>query len=288
LIIAAAGLGARLSRNLARDQTMPPLAIRSLFVSDLHMGHRWSNFREFHAFLKSIDSPEHLYLVGDIIDGWSFPRGWNWTQDNNNCVRKVLSLAKHDCQVHYVVGNHDDFLLHYVGHEFGQFDLAREVIHTTADGRRFLVLHGDQFDLIAKAAPILCFLGSLGYAMLLRANVWVNRIRRLFRRPHWSLSLWAKKRTKQMANFLTDFENLITRYAAEKRCDGVIAGHTHTPGVKQLNGVLYYNCGDFQEQATAVIEHLDGRLELIDLRALNTKAAEERLSATAMSASPSA
>jgi UDP-2,3-diacylglucosamine pyrophosphatase LpxH len=247
-------------------------AIRSVFASDLHMGHRWSNFRDLHTFLKSVDSLEHLFLVGDIVDGWSFGRGWKWTQDNNNFVRKVLSLAKHDCRIHYVVGNHDDFLLHYVGHDFGQFSLAREEIHTTADGRRILVLHGDQFDLIAKAAPILYLLGNWGYSFLLRANVWVSRVRRLFRRPHWSLSLWAKKRTKQMSNFLADFENLITRYAAEMRCDGVIAGHTHTPGVKELNGVVYYNCGDFQEQATAVVEYEDGRLELVDLKGLNALA----------------
>lgn len=244
---------------------MLPFRVRTIFASDLHMGHRWSRFRDFHALLKSVEEPEHLYLVGDVIDGWSFRRGWHWTQDNNNLVRKLLSLAKHGCEVHYVVGNHDDFLLHYVGQEFGQLRLLREVIHTTADGRRFLVVHGDQFDLIAKAAPILYALGDYGYAFLLRANFAVNAVRRILRRPHWSLSAWAKRRTKRLVNFLSDFENLTTRYAAAKKCQGVIAGHTHTPSVKELNGVLYCNCGDFQEQATAIIEHLDGELELVNV-----------------------
>lgn len=244
---------------------MLPARVRTIFASDLHMGHRWSRFRDFHGFLKWVDEPEQLYLVGDVIDGWSFRRGWYWSQENNNLVRKLLSLAKHGCQVHYVVGNHDDFLRHYEGQEFGELRLVREVIHTTADGRRFLIVHGDQFDLIAQAAPILYALGDIGYAVLLRANVAVNAVRRVFRRPHWSLSAWAKRRTKRMVNFLSDFENLITRYAAAKDCQGVIAGHTHTPAMKQLNGVLYCNCGDFQEQATAIIEHFDGELELVNV-----------------------
>jgi UDP-2,3-diacylglucosamine pyrophosphatase LpxH len=244
---------------------MLPSKVRTVFASDLHMGHRWSRFRDFHTLLKTINEPEHLYLVGDVIDGWSFRRGWYWSQDNNNLVRKVLSLAKHGCQVHYVVGNHDDFLRHYVGQEFGELCLVREAIHTTADGRRFLVVHGDQFDLIAKAAPLLYALGDVGYAVLLRANVAVNALRRVCRRPHWSLSAWAKRRTKKMVNFLSDFENLITRHAAAKGCQGVISGHTHTPTMKELNGVLYINCGDFQEQATAVVEHPDGELELVNV-----------------------
>ncbi|MFZ5831395.1 MAG: UDP-2,3-diacylglucosamine diphosphatase [Planctomycetota bacterium] len=263
---------------------MLPSAVRSVFASDLHMGNKWSHYRELHHFLKEIEEPEHLYLVGDIIDGWSFRRGWHWSQENNNFVRKVLSLAKHGCHVHYLVGNHDDFLLHYVGQEFGQLRLSRETVHTTADGRRFLVMHGDQFDLIAKAAPILYMLGDVGYAILLRLNLVINAVRRMLRRPHWSFSMWAKQRTKQMVNFLVDYENLITRYAAERNCDGVITGHTHTPVIKQVGDVLYVNCGDFQEQATAVVEHFDGRLELIDLCAASLERAEE----TAVPASPAA
>lgn len=243
---------------------------RSVFASDLHMGNRWSNFREFHAFLKSVDEPQHLYLVGDIIDGWCFRRGRHWSQDNNNLIRKMLSLAKHGCNVQYVVGNHDDFLIQYVGQEFGRLEVSREVIHTAADGRRYLVLHGDQFDLIAKAAPALYLLGDLGYAALLRANVLVNAVRKVFRRPYWSFSAWAKCRTKTLVNFLNDFENLLTRYAAEKGCQGVITGHTHTPIVKQINGIVYgivyVNCGDFQERATVLVEHADGDLELVDLQ----------------------
>ena len=157
------------TRCLERTMITNP---RSVFASDLHMGNRWSNFREFHAFLKSVDEPEHLYLVGDIIDGWCFRRGWHWSQDNNNLIRKMLSLAKHGCNVQYVVGNHDDFLIQYVGQEFGRLEVIREVIHTAADGRRYLVLHGDQFDLIAKAAPVLYLLGDLGYAALLRRMYW--------------------------------------------------------------------------------------------------------------------
>lgn len=246
---------------------MLPSAVRSIFASDLHMGHKWSNFRELHALLKALDDPRHLYLVGDIIDGWAFRRGWDWSQDNNNLVRKVLSLAKHGTQVHYVVGNHDEFLLHYVGQEFGELRLVREVIHETADGRRVLVIHGDQFDLVARAAPILYWLGDISYALLLRLNVLVNAVRSVGRRPHWSLSMWAKQRAKHMVNFLNEFEHLVARYAAEKGCQAVICGHTHTPVVKEINGIAYYNTGDFQEQATAIVEHLDGRLEPIDLRA---------------------
>lgn len=245
---------------------MLPSNVRSIFVSDLHMGHRWTHFREFHDLLKAANEPEHLYLVGDIVDGWAFRRGWRWSQDHNNLVRKVLSLAKHGCQVHYLVGNHDDFLLHYVGQGFGQLQVVREVIHRTADGRKFLILHGDQFDLVARAAPILYMLGDVGYGLLLRMNGLINHFRRVVQQPHWSFSMWAKQKTKRMVSFLSDFENLITLYAAEQGCDGVIAGHTHTPVVKQKNNVTYYNCGDFQEQATAVIEHTDGRMELVDLR----------------------
>lgn len=236
-------------------------SIRSIFVSDVHLGCRYTHADALLQFLQG-HAPEHLYLVGDIIDGWRLRRGWYWTDTYTYLLRHIVGLMKRGTRVYYTPGNHDEFLRCYL-HDLGSIQIADEFVHHTADGRRLLVMHGDQFDTAVRHAPWLAHLGDTGYNLLLGMNIVCNGIRRRLGLDYWSLSAAIKRRVKQATSFVSNFETLITQHAADRGCTGVVCGHIHTPRICRRGGVDYYNTGDWVESCTALVEHRDGTLELL-------------------------
>jgi UDP-2,3-diacylglucosamine pyrophosphatase LpxH len=251
---------------------------RTVWISDTHLGTAGCNAALLLDFLKSVQ-PETLYLVGDIIDGWRLKRGWYWPPLHNDIVRRVLKLAHKGVRVVYVPGNHDEALRDFTGLAFGGVEVVPEAIHTTADGRRLLVLHGDEFDGVVLYARWLAFLGDRAYALLLRLNVAFNAVRRRFGLPYWSLSAHIKKKVKNAVSFISRFEEAVAHAAADRGVDGVVCGHIHSAEIREFGGVTYYNDGDWVESCTALIEHPDGRMEILDWAA--RAAARHRAPATA-------
>lgn len=248
------------------DDTLTPggkLRFRTVWISDTHLGTAGCNAELLHDFLQSI-KPETLYLVGDIIDGWRLKRGWYWPQRHNDIVRRVLKLANKGTRVIYIPGNHDEAARDYVGLAFGGVEVMSEAIHTTVDGRQFLVLHGDEFDGVVLYARWLAFLGDIGYTVLLRLNVWFNALRRQFGLPYWSLSAYIKHRVKNAVAFISHYEQVVAEAARQRGVDGVVCGHIHSAEIRDFDGVLYMNDGDWVESCTALVEHFDGRIEIID------------------------
>jgi UDP-2,3-diacylglucosamine pyrophosphatase LpxH len=245
--------------------------VRSLFISDVHLGTRFAKTELLLEFLKKVKKhspPDKLFIVGDFIDGWKLKRSWYWNDDCNMVLRKVLSMVKSGTEVYYVAGNHDAFLREFM-HDFpalafGSVHIGDEFIHETVDGRRLLVVHGDRFDLLAQYARWLCHLGDVGYELLLRLNSIVFLLRRLLRRDgYWSMSKAIKHNVKKACNYIGDFEHCLSTYAREKGCDGCVCGHIHTAAIKtSADGFLYANTGDWVESCTAIVEDQWGRLSL--------------------------
>jgi UDP-2,3-diacylglucosamine pyrophosphatase LpxH len=247
------------------------MKLRSLFISDVHLGTRHAKTAYLLEFLKNIkrhSTLEKLYIVGDFIDGWKLRRSWYWTDECSLILRKILSLVKEGTEVYYVAGNHDEFLKVFMYDfpllEFGSVHIGDEFIHATADGQYLLVIHGDRFDLVTKYAKWLCHLGDFGYGFLLRLNTVVNILRRLVRRPeYWSLSKAIKHNVKQACNYVGDFEKYLALYARERGCEGCVCGHIHTAALRRADdGFLYVNTGDWVESCTAIIEDESGSLSL--------------------------
>ena len=252
----------------------PERRYRTLFLSDLHLGAKAAQAHLLLDFLKHNDA-DTIYLVGDIVDGWKLRKGWHWPQAHNDVVQKMLRKARKGARVIYVPGNHDEFAREYVGLTFGGIEVAQEAIHETADGRRMLVIHGDQFDIVVCNARWLAYLGDWAYELAISANTLVNRLRRLFGVGYWSLSAWAKMKVKNAVNFIGDYEATLAAEAARRGVDGVICGHIHHATIRPIGDVLYVNTGDFVESCTAVAEHPDGSLEVLHWRTT----AEERAAA---------
>lgn len=240
---------------------------RTIFVSDSHLGAAGANAGLLLDFLKRHEC-ETLYLVGDIVDGWKLRKGWYWPQAHNDVVRAILKMAKHGTRVVYVPGNHDEHFRDYVGLEFGGIELLEDDVHVTADGRRLLVIHGDQFDNVVLYHKWLAFLGDGAYTLLLKSNRWVNRVRRLFGFPYWSLAAHMKRRVKNAVAFISRFEEVVARAAAERGVDGVVCGHIHSAEIRQFGpehgNITYYNDGDWVESCTALVEEADGAMRIID------------------------
>jgi UDP-2,3-diacylglucosamine pyrophosphatase LpxH len=258
------------------------LKFRTVWISDTHLGTSGCNAELLHDFLHSI-KPETLYLVGDIIDGWRLKRGWYWPPRHNDIIRRVLKLANKGTRVVYIPGNHDEALRDYTGLAFGGVEVMQEAIHVTADGKRLLVLHGDEFDGVVLYARWLAFLGDVGYSVLLRLNVWFNAARRQFGLPYWSLSAYIKHRVKNAVAFISKFEEVVAHAACERGVDGVICGHIHSAEIRDFDGILYMNDGDWVESCTALVEHFDGRIEILDWAA-RTKALHAAATAPATAA----
>jgi UDP-2,3-diacylglucosamine pyrophosphatase LpxH len=236
---------------------------RSIWISDIHLGTRGCKAEFLLDFLKHNES-DYLYLVGDIIDCWRLRRAWYWQQAHNDVVQKLLRKARKGTRVVYVPGNHDEPLRDYTDMQFGGVMVVEEAIHVTADGRRLLVLHGDKFDGIVKYARWLAILGDRAYNLILELNHWYNLARRYLGYPYWSLSAYLKGRVKDALRYIEDFEVAIAEEARRRGVDGVVCGHIHKAEIRQFGPVLYCNDGDWVESCTALVEHADGRLEILD------------------------
>ncbi|WP_442880046.1 UDP-2,3-diacylglucosamine diphosphatase [Aurantimonas sp. A2-1-M11] len=235
---------------------------RTLFLSDVHLGSKAAQAEMLVDFLRLHDA-ETIYLVGDIIDGWRLKRAWHWPQAHNDVVQKLLRKARKGARIIYIPGNHDEFLRDFLGHHFGGVEVKRTDIHTTADGRRFLVMHGDEFDVVVRNARLLAYLGDWAYDTAISINVVFNYVRRRLGFPYWSISQWAKLKVKNAVNFIGAFETALADEAARHDCEGVICGHIHHAQMTRHNGVEYVNTGDWVESCTAVAERHDGSFELI-------------------------
>jgi UDP-2,3-diacylglucosamine pyrophosphatase LpxH len=235
---------------------------RSLFVSDIHLGTRGCQATQFLDFLRHHDA-QTIYLVGDIVDGWALRSSWYWPQAHNDVAQKLLRKARAGARIVYVPGNHDEFLRDYCGTHFGGIEVAEQTIHRGADGRRYLVVHGDFFDLVVTQARWLALLGDKAYDLAIAVNRVFNTVRRRLGFPYWSLSRWAKLKVKNAVNFIGDYERTLAAEARRHDVDGVICGHIHNPAITAHAGIRYINCGDWVESCTAIAEHEDGRFELI-------------------------
>ena len=258
-----AGAAAWIEEPVHFEPTRPVLAYRTIWISDTHLGTSGCKAELLLDFLKSTDC-ETLFLVGDIIDGWQLRKGWYWPPRHNDVVRCVLKKAKHGTRVVYVPGNHDEAFRDYVGLNLGGVELAPEAIHETADGRRLLVIHGDEFDSVVLYARWLAFLGDYAYTLLLKLNGLFNAVRKWLGLPYSSLSQRIKKRVKNAVQFISSFEQAVAHAALERGADGVVCGHIHTAEVRAIGEVTYYNDGDWVESCTALVEHGDGRMQIVD------------------------
>lgn len=234
---------------------------RTIFISDVHLGFRGARTAELAAFLKA-SRCERLYLVGDIVDMWALRGRWRWPACHNLVVRRVLKMAQRGTVVTYVPGNHDEAARPYAGLEFGGVRIARQAVHALADGRQLLVTHGDEFDLVVQNSRLLSLAGAWAYDHLVAANRTVNTARRLVGLRRWSFSQAVKSRVKGACTFVSRFEEALLAEAQRRGLDGVVCGHIHEPRLRE-GRMLYANCGDWIERATALVEHECGRLEIV-------------------------
>ena len=240
-----------------------PRRFHALFLSDFHLGTKGCQAERLLDFLRQHEA-DIIYLVGDIVDGWQLKAGWYWPQSHNDVVQKFLRKARKGSRVVYVPGNHDEFLRGgYYGTHFGGVEVAETAIHRANDGKRYLVIHGDHFDMVVKHARWLALLGDHAYGTALWLNRWFNGARKLFGLPYWSLSQWLKLKVKNAVSFIGEYERMLVAEARRHHADGVICGHIHHAAIHDQFGIRYVNCGDWVESCTAIAEHYDGTLELI-------------------------
>lgn len=235
---------------------------RTGWISDMLLGTRGSQAEALLEFLRTHEF-ETLYVVGDLIDVWSLRRGIYWPQSHNDVIQKLLRAGRKGTRIFYIPGNHDEFVAGFLGN-YGAITVAPRVIHTTADGRRLLVIHGHELDTVVQNIKWLAHLGDLGYQLLLKLNRPVNALRRLLGWEYWSLSAYVKKSVKNAVNFIGAFEQAIVRFAAEDQVDGVVCGHIHSAVIREISGITYYNSGDWVESMSALVEDHTGRIELIN------------------------
>lgn len=239
------------------------LRLRTVFLSDVHLGFKGCSAELLLDFLHSVDM-DTLFLVGDIIDVWSMKKAMFWPQSHNNVLRTILGKAKRGTKVIFVPGNHDDVFRDFDGAVFGNLEIHSEYIHVGADGRRMLVLHGDEFDSVVKCSPWLAKLGSNLYDVLLAVNPYINYWRRKFDLPHWSLSAYLKRKAKKAVQYIGSFEESVAEAARRRGVGTVICGHIHHAEMRVIGGVHYCNDGDWVESCTSLVEDMNGVLRLID------------------------
>ena len=238
-----------------------PIKLRTVFISDIHLGFKGCSADLLLDFLHSVEM-EYLFLVGDIIDVWSMKKSMFWPQSHNNVVRTILGKAKRGTKVIFVPGNHDEIFREFDGAVFGNLEIHNDYIHVGADGRRMLILHGDEFDSVVKFSPWLAKVGSNVYDILLAMNPYINWWRRLFDLPHWSLSAYLKNKTKKACQYIGSFEESVAQAARKRGVDAVVCGHIHRAEMREIEGVLYCNDGDWVDSCSALIETRAGELEL--------------------------
>ena len=235
---------------------------RSIWISDIHLGTRGCQAGLLLDFLKHTES-EHLYLVGDIVDGWRLKSVWHWPALHNVIIQKLLRKVRKGTRIVYVPGNHDEFMREYIGENFGGIEIAEEAIYELADGHKALILHGDKFDTVVRNIKWLAHLGDWAYDLAMYINRYLNLVRRQLGLPYWSFSAASKAMVKQAVSFIGAFEDAVVADALHQGAQVVVCGHIHHATIRQAGPVLYTNCGDWVESRTAIAEHKDGRLELI-------------------------
>lgn len=241
----------------------PVRAYRAVFLSDVHLGTRGCRADVLCDFLRAVRC-EQLYLVGDVVDGWRLRKSWYWNRDHDEAIRLLLRHARHGARVTYIPGNHDEIFRDWLGLEVAGIRLARQAEHVTADGRRLLVLHGDEFDSVVRYARTIALLGDWAYDRAIWANRHFNWARRRLGYPYWSLSGWLKRGVKEAVKAIDRFEGAVAAEARRGGYHGVVCGHIHHAEMRDIGGVLYMNDGDWVESCTALVEHADGRFELLD------------------------
>jgi UDP-2,3-diacylglucosamine pyrophosphatase LpxH len=250
--------------------------VRSIFLSDIHLGTKACQAHHLLEFLKDYSS-ENVFLLGDIVDLWSMKRGGvYWTIDQNTFVQKMLRRARHGEKVIFIPGNHDEAMREHVGISFGNILVEHDHIHTAADGRRYLLLHGDEFDQVTRHHRWIAILGDKSYNFLVGLNIYLSWFRRRLKiSGYWSLAGYVKRKVKTAVNFIFSFEDSVIHHVREIGLDGAICGHIHWPMIKEIDGLQYINCGDWVDSCSAIVEHLDGRMELILRQTANrTRVAE--------------
>lgn len=248
-----------------RDKKSKPIHFRTIWISDIHLGTSGCQAKRLLEFLKATES-DKLYLVGDIVDGWQLKRRWYWHQTHNDVVQLVMKKAKKGTKVIFVPGNHDESVRQFIGLDFGGIKIRDELIHTTANGKRMLVLHGDRFDGVIACAKWLAYVGDSLYTMILKFNQVFNAWRARAGLPYWSLSQYLKLKVKNAVSYITSFEDALAAEARKQGLDGVICGHIHKPEIRDIDGILYCNDGDWVESLSALVEDKLGELRLVDWR----------------------
>ena len=240
-----------------------PRRVRSLFLSDIHLGSRACRATQLLSFIRDYD-PDFVFLIGDIVDFWAMSRGVYWPAAHNTVVQKILRKARHRSRVFLIPGNHDEALREYVGASFGDIKVVTDYVHTAADGKRYILLHGDEYDQVTHYHRWVSVLGDASYNALVHLNRLLSLVRRkLGVSGHWSLADCAKRNVLRAVSFISDFENSVVHNVKRLGLDGVICGHIHTPAIKRIDGITYMNCGDWVDSCTGIVEHYDGRMELV-------------------------
>jgi UDP-2,3-diacylglucosamine pyrophosphatase LpxH len=245
----------------AAEETTPK-RYRTLFISDVHLGTRTSRAELLLDFLREHDA-DTIYLVGDIVDFWRLKRSAHWPQSHNDVVQKMLRKVRKGARIYYIPGNHDEDLRAYCGSHFGGIEVIDRIVHTAADGRRYLVIHGDQFDVVTRHAKWLAYLGDWAYVFAMWVSSRVSLVRRRAGLPYWSLSAFLKQKVKQAVSYIGAYETALVNAAREAGASGVICGHIHHAAMREVGDILYVNLGDWVESGTAVVELEDGRMEII-------------------------
>lgn len=245
------------------DNSSKPRKYRTLFLSDIHLGTKNCQAEYLLEFLKEHEADTY-YLVGDIIDFWRIRSKPHWPQSHNDVMQKLLRKVRKGCRLVFIPGNHDEALRDYVGHRFGGIEIERSAIYESLGGKRYIVLHGDEFDVVVRYARWLALLGDWAYEVALTVNLQFNRVRRRLGLPYWSLSAWLKQKVKKAVSFIGEYEHALSMEAKRQQVDGVICGHIHHATIRDLDGITYINTGDWVESCTAIAETPDGEMVLID------------------------
>jgi UDP-2,3-diacylglucosamine pyrophosphatase LpxH len=244
------------------EEFLVPRRYRAGWISDTHLGTRGCNATALLDFLRENDF-ETLYIVGDLIDIWSLRRRIYWPQQHNDVIQKILRKARKETRVIYIPGNHDELVASFLG-GYGNISIKQSAIHVTASGERILVIHGHELDVVVQNVKWLAFAGDLGYQFLLSLNPLINFVRRRFGLGHWSLSAYAKRRVKDAVSFIGKFEAAVAHYAERYRVNAVLCGHIHSPAIREFGSITYYNCGDWVETCSALVEQKDGQIDMVN------------------------
>ena len=255
--------------NAMNTLARPPFSpnkYRSIFISDVHLGSYGCQAEKLLQFLQNT-SCDQLFLVGDIIDGWRRRGRVYWPESHEQVMKQLLAMAKAGTKVRYITGNHDEFLRNYGALQFDTIEIVDEYRLRNKDGSEFLVIHGDQYDVITKYARWISTLGDVGYNLLLRMNVVVNKVRSMLGYDYWSLSKWVKDSVKQAVSYVGDFESTVASVCNQRGYAGIICGHIHKAANRKVGGVRYLNCGDWVESCTAILHTHDGQFQVIEYAA---------------------